>query len=158
MAKSYVLKALRILGLEEILKLSQILLVKEIPLKKAAGDELMSWPEEAARPLTVTPQTDGKVLKFPKEKLHAPPPPPLPESGQSAEDDGAPKNFLETSEMILWQREFSKESEGILMKQDAVKNYQKSTEMYVVKSSGPDGKEKVRFAATHGVLVNKKQA
>jgi hypothetical protein len=34
----------------------------------------------------------------------------------------------------------------------------KSNEMYVVKTPSSDGKDKIRFAATQGVLINKKQA
>ena len=41
---------------------------------------------------------------------------------------------------------------------DAFKGYRKSTEMYVVKTPTHEGKDKIRFASTNGVLVNKKQA
>ena len=45
-----------------------------------------------------------------------------------------------------------------VQKKDAFKGYEKSTEMYVVKTTTHDGKDKLRFAATDGVLINKKQA
>jgi hypothetical protein len=152
--KSYVLKALQILGPEEILKLSQVLAVRTV-MKKAAGAELIEWddaPKKSVRK-NHSPE-EGKVLEFkkgggfPKEPIDDPylEATPLDES----EID------IHSTDLLLWQRELSKEC-GLKSKKDAVQGYRKSTQMYVVKSSGEDGAEKIRFASTNGVLVNKKQ-
>jgi len=39
-----------------------------------------------------------------------------------------------------------------------VNGYKKSADMYVVKTTEVDGKEKIRIASTRGVLIDKKQA
>ncbi len=46
MPKSYVLRALKLLSLEEILKLTTAVKLKTGLLKKAAGQELVSWESE----------------------------------------------------------------------------------------------------------------
>ena len=42
---NFVLRALNLYGLEEILKLSKAMIVKQVPLKKAAGEELIVWDD-----------------------------------------------------------------------------------------------------------------
>ncbi len=154
---SNVLKSLRILGLEEMLKLSQVLQVKQVPLKKAAGEDLVVW-DEAPEKKRHSPPQEAKLLEFPKERSSSARPTPLiePEVSEEAEEKEVP--FLYSSEMMLWQRELSKESEALMSKKGATTGYKKATEMYVVKSQDREGKEKIRFASTNGVLVNKKQA
>lgn len=154
-AKStFVLRALKILGLEEMLKLSQVLHVKQVPLKKAAGEDLIVW-DDAPTIAPKKPEVEAKVLSFPKKTIQDLAP--MPEENPEIDDDKEKPNFL-TSDMVLWQREIAKNSGENVHKLDAFKGYKKSTEMYVVKTPTPEGKDKIRFASTNGVLVNKKQA
>jgi hypothetical protein len=134
----FVLRALKILGLEEMLKLSEVLHVKQAPLKKAAGEDLIVWDDAPTIAPKIQKQEDAKVLSFPKKTINDLAP--MPEASPETEDDKDRPNFL-TSDLVLWQREIAK-----------------STEMYVVKTPTPEGKDKIRFASTNGVLVNKKQA
>lgn len=160
MAKSYVLRALKILGLEEIVRLSQVIKVKPSMMKKAAGEELVSWSDasdqaELNRP--PEPAQLGTILPFKKE------PPKSDQLERPTSADPAQSNDTEipnivSSEFMLWQRELSKDVSAPLMSKEAVKGYSKSTEMYVVKTPSIDGTDKIRFASTKGVLVNKKQA
>lgn len=157
---SYVLRALKILGLEEMLKLSEVLHVKQVPLKKAAGEELIVW-DDAVEPQASPPSRDrskdkeeGKVLAFPKKTINDLAP--LSEDPPPSEEEEAP-SFL-SSDLVLWQREIAKHTGDNIHRLDAFKGYKKSTEMYVVKTPGPEGKDKIRFASTNGVLINKKQA
>ncbi len=50
MAKPFVLRALKILGLEEILNIAEVPKMKKTALKKAAGEELISWDDEPKMP------------------------------------------------------------------------------------------------------------
>lgn len=163
---SYVLQALNILGLEEILKLSEVLHAKQVPLKKAAGEELIVWNTPAEAPAKPVKKEEGKVLAFPKRAITD-----YPELEEDLQEQSAAKEPREKltenlsgneqlmpSDIILWQRELMKDSDEAIQKLDAMKGYQKSTQMYVVKSHLADGKEKIRFASTNGVLINKKQA
>jgi hypothetical protein len=157
-ANSYVLKALRILGLEEMLKLSQSALVKPVVLKKAAGEDLVFWsdaPDEEVTPNSI-PETPGKVLPF--KKNYRPPVEEVPQNkkAKSEASEEEPKHIV-TTEFVLLNREMAKES-AVSAKKDAVKGYARATEMYVVKTSNIEGSESIRFASTNGVLVNKKQA
>lgn len=152
---SFVLRALKILGLEEMLKLSEVLHVKQAPLKKAAGEELIVWDDAPAAVPKKTSKEEARVLSFPKKTIHDLAP--MPEEVPDKEDDKERPNFL-TSDMVLWQREIAKTNGDNVHKLDAFKGYKKSTEMYVVKTPTPEGKDKIRFASTNGVLVNKKQA
>lgn len=160
MAKSaFVLQALKILGLEEMLKLSEVLHVKHAPLKKAAGEELIVWDDSTERPVkkaaTSGDRPDAKILSFPKKTIADLTPPVAPESPHEEEKE---HSNLVTSELVLWQREMARGNEGNIQKLDAFKGYHKATEMYVVKTPTIDGKDKIRFAKTKGVLINKKQA
>jgi hypothetical protein len=151
----FVLKALKILGPEEMLKLTEVLQVEQVPLKMAAGEELIVWDEVSEKPSVKAAETEAKILPFPKKSIHDL----IPLEEESPEDEGeqGPTNLL-TSELILWQREITKEAGGNNQKLNAFKGYKKSTEMYVVKSADIDGKDKIRFAETNGILINKKQA
>jgi hypothetical protein len=161
---SYVLQALNILGLEEILKLSEVLHAKQVSLKKAAGEELIVWNTPAKKPEKKAKKEEAKVLPFPTRAITDYPE--LEEDAPDhslAEERAAAENFSENehvmpSDIILWQRELMKDSDEAIQKLDAMKGYQKSAQMYVVKSHLADGKEKIRFASTNGVLINKKQA
>ncbi|MFP5384998.1 MAG: hypothetical protein ACLGHN_02900 [Bacteriovoracia bacterium] len=160
MAKSsYVLRALKILGLEEMLKLSEVLHVKQVPLKKAAGGEFIVWDDAVEQEAAPTPKSEpkekeGKVLTFPKKTINDLTP--LPEEAEATGEEETP-SFL-SSDLVLWQREIAKHTGDNIHRLDAFKGYKKSTEMYVVKTPGAEGKDKMRFASTNGVLINKKQA
>jgi hypothetical protein len=150
----YVLRALSILGPEEILKLAHVLHREEVSFKQASGDDIVSWGATRPTPKKkeARPETEAKILHFSRpapqveEKIEAP--------GES-ESEG---QQLMSSDVILMQREISRESTSGGQKSSARSGYQKATEMYVVKSKTIDGKEKIRFASTDGVLINKKQA
>jgi hypothetical protein len=152
----FVLKALKILGLEEMLKLAEILNSKAVPMKKAAGEDLVVWsePESQLPPKKKEPQPEGKILNF------KPPKPTEAEIEAKAEQDKLKENpiHLVTAEMMMWQKELTKDSEVSLQKQVAMNGYKKSSDMYVVKTTELNGKEKIRIASTRGVLVDKKQA
>lgn len=156
MAKtSSVLRSLGILGSEEMLKLSEVLKEKQVPMKMAAGEELVVWddsPGEMAQK-RLSPSADAKILEFPTKSIRE-----FsayePERPEGEEQDGK----LLPSDLVLWQREISRESGANIQKLNAMSGYQKSTQMYVVKTKGHEGKTKLRFASTEGILVNKKQA
>ena len=145
----FVFHALGLLGLEEILNLSEVHQTKKVAFKKAAGGELISWDEPPVATPKKVHQDEAKILIFPKG------PQVQEEKREIAVSD---KQHLETSELVLWQREMTKESDSSIQKLEAFKGYKRSTEMYVVKSSTIDGKDKIRFASTEGILVDKKQA
>lgn len=156
MAKStFVLRALKILGLPEILKLSEVLHAKQVPLKKAAGEELIVWDDD----IEIAPKKhqkeapEAKVLPFPKKTISDLEPLPEESNIESSEEDTS----LMSSDLVLWQREVIRHNGG-KTKLEAFKGYKKSTEIYVVKTHENEGKEKIRFASTNGVLINKKQA
>lgn len=156
-AKSSVLQALKILGLEEMLKLSEVLQVMQVPLKQAAGGEHIVWDEEASR----APQKPAKILTFPKKtsvrQNHD-----QVDLEDHLQAQGVPQEvstrLLVETDMLLWQRELARSTDEIFYKQEAFKGYKKATEIYSVKTSDLEGKEKIRFANTKGVLINKKQA
>lgn len=135
-------------------KLSEVLHVKQIPLKKAAGGELIVWDDgDQQAPKRLRLQEDAKILAFTKKTIREL----APLQEESLPKQEKPDSLL-TAEAILWQRELSKQAGETSHKMDAFKGYKKSTEMYVVKTPTLDGKDKIRFASTNGVLVNKKQA
>jgi hypothetical protein len=155
---SLVLRALKILGLEEILKLSEVIHSKQA-LKKAAGaEELILWddapkpvskPELAAEPVA----SEGRVLNFRRPEMlsnHFLSPPPA--------ADPAPGEHLSGTDLMLWQRSMHREASPEQQKRDAFSGYNKLNEMYLVKSDEPAPEKKLRFAATQGVLINKRQA
>lgn len=164
MAKSsIVLRALGLLGLEEVLKLSEVASERHMPLKKAVGEDLLAWdgPQSKKRSRH-RPDEGGQILEFPNRKsIHEfseleNAPPPSPPGAPGEEGDERPS--LISSDMLLWQRELSKETGVSINKVDAFKGYQKFTQMYVVKTESPEGKQTIRFASTDGILINKKQS
>lgn len=155
MAKSsYVLRALKILGLEEVLKLSEVLNVRQVSLKKAAGDDFIVWDSTSVEKVEVEKTEPlGKVLSFPKKSIH--------DLEKLPEENGSPQEIPENliqSDLLLWQRDVGRSKEIPVHRKDAFNGYKRATEMYVVKESTVEGKSKIRFASTNGVLVNKKQA
>lgn len=161
-AKSFVLQALKIFSLDEILRLSQALKVKSSLMKKAAGQELIFWSDASedqqteANPIS---SEEAKILPF---RQNTP-------SGQN-ESQLIPlksPNPIETSDPsiiglisneLLFLKEITKNPDNPALKKEAIEGYLKVTDIYVVKTSTNDGKDKIRFASTQGVLINKKQA
>ncbi len=150
----YVLRALSILGPEEILKLAHVLHREEASLQRASGDDIVSWKDQkpSAPRKDNKHQTEAKILHFTK------PTPQIEEKAVEVETTSSDDAHILSAEVILMQREISRESSSETHKVAAKSGYQKATEMYIVKSQTLDGKEKIRFASTNGVLVNKKQA
>ncbi len=162
MAKtSFVLRALNLLGLEDILNLSEILHVKQIVRKKAAGEELIVWEETEdtvhTKPLNLkAPDQDAKILDFPKVATQLPHTPA--QISPSDSEQGEETYALMPSELVMWQRELGRQTGERQHKRDAFNGYSKATEMFVAKDTGAEGKPKNRVVSTNGVLVNKKQA
>lgn len=152
----FVLKALKILGPEEILKLSEVLQVKRTPLKQAAGGEFVVWDdaveEKAEKPRE---ESQARVLPFPKKSVLNLPSLPDPALEKAPESEG---ETMIHSDLILFQRERGKEVSAKGHQLEASSGYKKATEMYVVKTTDLDGKDKIRFAQINGVLIDKKQA
>ncbi len=150
----YVLRALCILGPEEILKLAHVLNREEVSFKKASGDDVIFWKQEitAAKKREARPETEAKILQFKR------PTPVVEEASQNVSEETSPELKILSSEVILIQREISRETSTEVHKSAAKSGYSKASEMYVVKSKTLDGKQNIRFASTNGVLINKKQA
>ena len=148
------MRALCILGPEEILKLAHILHREEVSFKKASGDDFVFWKEgkEAPKKPESRPKTEAKILHFSRPTPQVEDKAEVPEETNSTEG-----GQIMSAEIVLLQREISRDSTSGTQKASAKSGYQKATEMYVVKST-IDGKEKIRFASTNGVLINKKQA
>ena len=157
MTKSnFALKALRILGPEEVLKLSEILHERQVPLKKVAGDDFGGWDDAVDKkpPKKMVEQEPAKILAFPKKARDL----------ESYQEDVPENSHSEipalegANDALLWQREITRNNSHNISKLQAFSGYKKATEMYVVKVPTAEGKDKITFAATAGVLVNKKQA
>lgn len=147
---SFVIRALSLLGLNEILGLSNV----KIPMKKAVGEEILFWDDDFEANHSKHQPEEATVLSFPKKTINQIE---LMQPSSSGEE-GLSSTGIVASELLLLQREISKHSGEHGQKLEAFKGYRKSTEMYVVKTPSEDGKDKIRFAATDGILVNKKQA
>jgi hypothetical protein len=153
---SSILQALSLLGPEEILKLSELHSESLVQLKKAAGEDLIVWNDPPEK--QEFHKEEAKVLAFPiKKSVHDFSELPAPEIEVPPEDDSENSSLVH-SELVLWQREVNKGSDGAIKKLGAFKGYLKSTQMYVVKNESAEGNSKIRFASTDGILVNKKQA
>jgi hypothetical protein len=148
--RSFVFQALSLLGPEEILNLTRVLLQSKVVFKKAAGAESVLIPNVPID--SSAPKAEAKVLSFPvpKEPLKDPPP-------ENKKVDDQSSRGLGGSDLLLWQNDAKKDSGGA-QKREALKKYQKTTQTFAVKSEDTDGKTKLRFADTNGVLVDKKQA
>lgn len=145
------------------MKLARAIKVKPSMMKKAAGQELISWSDASEleeSPSELEARSPDNILPFQKSLRN--PVSPLPQKSEpkeeSAPGEEADIPHLVSADFILWQRELSRDPNGGMQTKEAVKGYSKATEMYVVKTPSADGKDKIRFASTQGVLVNKKQA
>ena len=141
-------------------KLSKSALVKPVMMKRAAGEDLIVWSDASEEAQAKTQEgTLGVVLPFKKQ---------LSDFAKISESTFEANNLKDppveapspiySSEFMLWNKELIKESSLPVLKKEAVKEYARSAEMYVVKTSTVEGKDKIRFASTNGVLVDKKQA
>jgi hypothetical protein len=162
-AKSNVLKALRIFSLEEMLSLSQAANIKPVLMKKAAGEDLLAWTDAPSvaveRHAKGSEERQGVVLPFKSKvtdssKISES----APVVGDTEQGQGELPSSLFSTESMLWSKELSRDSSAPTLKKDAAKEYARSAEMYVVKTTTIEGKDKIRFASTNGVLVDKKQA
>lgn len=161
-SKSFVLQALKIFSLEEILRLSQALKVKSSLMKKAAGQELVFWGEATEDQETTqkkSEQQEAKVLPFKNTPDSHPPEGQFisSESANPAPISNPPVLGLVSNE-LLFLKEITKNPDNPMLKKEAIEGYLKATDIYIVKSSTIEGKDKIRFASTQGVLINKKQA
>lgn len=152
--KAFVLSALGILGPDEILKLSAITHHTQVAFKMAAGEELVSWVKDEQLPAQPQQKLDARIIPFPKKSFM--PEALVPEKAEEVDEDDAPK--ILSSDVVLLQRELTREIDENAHKLNASSGYKKATEMYVIKGDPAAGKERIRFASTNGVLVNKKMA
>ncbi len=157
--KSFVLRALKILGLEEILKLSELLKRSQSSLKKVVPTETSQ--EDASYEETSRPLEKGlpEVLIFPTK-------PQVPNSDLIPEGEG-PKfqlnheindKLTDESELFLLQHEYSKLHEGNIQRLDALREYQKTAQTYQIQQKSEGGKSVRKIISTNGILINKKQA
>jgi hypothetical protein len=136
MSNLYVLGALKIFTYDEMLTIAQSN-KSRAALKKAAGAELVVWEDDSASvDEAIVPE--GKVLAFKRKD----------------EGDGGEEVESADTELLFWQRNHAPRGGS----KEVVKGYKKATETFMVKTKDVEGKEKISFAATHGVLINKKQA
>lgn len=145
-----VLRALSVLSLEEILKLSSS--EEEIlAFEQVAGGEWINAPQ-AKRSVT-----QAKILSFPTSHesgalvrdLE-----PLQEEGESGDFGGLNELSLD---FILTQREFWKRGVESMGLAAAIEEYLRLLQVISIKESSEEGKEKIRFITTQGLLVDKKQ-
>ena len=145
-----VLRAISVLSLEEILKLSSS--EEEIlAFEQVAGGEWSSAPQ-ARRP-----SSPAKILSFPspeKKANLARDLEPLPEEGESLDLEGLQELSLD---FILSQRELWKRGVQSLGLATAIEEYLRQLQVISIKESSDEGKEKIRFITTQGLLINKKQ-
>jgi hypothetical protein len=157
--KSFVLRALKILGLEEILKLSELLKRNQGSLKKVVPTETSQEDasyEGASRPLE---KGLSEVLIFPT-KHQGPNSDLIPEGEghKSQLTDEINDKLTDESELFLLQHEYSKLHEGTVQRLDALREYQKIAQTYQVQQKSDDGKSVRKIISTNGILINKKQA
>lgn len=153
--KSSILEALCLYDQEKILDLCKILLEKKIPLKKAAGEDILfSSPSTGKSPIGGAFEK-SQQKKIERQLFLVPSEEEVKEKKKKKKEEE--EDFRLNSELIMWQREASKEIETIMKKTDAVKGYKQNNQLYVVKKETKKGESKLKFASTHGVLVDKKQ-
>lgn len=155
--KSSVLKALRILGPEEILKLSETHQERNVLNKKAVGGEFIVWDEQ------ITPRPPGRKSNPKKSQTESvaqiiPFPQGSYSQAQTQNDKQDESRDLLSSEDLLKERNSAKISEENAKKNEAFKKYANSNKTLAVKSLDIDGKTDVREVSTQGVLINKKVA
>lgn len=152
---SNVLKALCILGPEEILKLSEVVHQKHQALKKAAGEDLVVWGEDS-KEVRAKKSVGAKILPFPESILKSA----EPEDNIRAEksNSSGADTEVDTTELLLKQREINRTLEDSTHKLEAANGYKQSTSSYLVHTVSVDGVKEHRHARTTGVLIDKKIA
>lgn len=145
--KNSILRALSVLSLDDILKLSSV--DEEIlAFEQVAGGEWLSAPEPRR------PRTEAKVLTFASpEHVKVKDLEPLKE-GEEAELGGLKELSLD---FILTQRKLWKEGVSQFGLTSAIEKYLSQVQIISIKEKGHQGKERIRFIATQGLLVDKKQ-
>lgn len=150
---SHILKAFSIIGPEEILKLSESVATGHG--KMVSGDSFLVWGEEQEPELKTEALKEADIIPFPQnKKLFEPLVEPVPET--PTEEATVPA-FL-SGELALMQRELARESEEAITRMSAKSGYKSATNLFVIKTKDLEGKSKIKFASTNGVLVDKKQA
>lgn len=150
------MSCLKILGLQEMLKLSEVIHSRSLPLKQVSGGGFIVGDAQDERPKSKPKkeEKEAKVIPFPqKQEIKEEPPargPPLPAIALET-------TFL-ASEEILNQLEIAKEMSGVLQKHRALEEYKQGQNVHMVKSKDSEGKTQVRFAKTKGVLIDRKLA
>ncbi len=129
------------------------MLEKKVPLKRAAGEDLVIMSDDAPTRKPTKIQEDNLLAFSTPAKSGVQ----KDQSQQDSQLNQGESPFIE-SDLHLWQRETSKDNGGSIKKTEAFKGYKQSTQLYVVKQESNDGKNKLKFASTNGVLVDKKQA
>lgn len=149
MKQTSVLRALSILSLADILQLSAV--EEEIvAFKQVAGGEWVSASEPPRK------RPEGKILSFPSspqlkvKDLEA-----LPLAGEEIAASGEGEL---TMDFILSQRRLWKEGVAKLGLLAAIDCYLNQVQIISIKEKNPEGKERIRFISTQGLLVNKKQS
>ena len=110
-ASQFVFRALSILSLEQILKLTKVLRLKQGQLKKAAGEELISWDDTPTQKSESEAEAGGKVLPMTSRKSGLPSieMPATDEEIKKKKDEEESSTLL-TSDIILWQREITRDT------------------------------------------------
>jgi len=148
--KSFVLKALYIYDLDDVLQLCSILLEKKVPLNRAVGDGFETMGSNmGTRSAKKTTKADN-IASLKLVDLDA-------RKKEKEEQERKEFDTKLNSELLLWQREASKAPGDSIKRVDAANGYKQSSQLYVVKQETSDGKNKLKFASTRGVLVDKKQ-
>ena len=135
MNNAYVLSALKIFTQDYMLSIAQTS-QSRAALRKAAGEELVGWHEDRPYSPKRGVESEARILEFPRASV------------------GAKGEESDSNLLFFWQRSHRPDN----LKEEFIEGYRKATEIYMVKTKDQEGKQKIRFASTHGVLVNKKQA
>ncbi len=161
MTKSFVLKALRIFSLDEMLKLSEAAKINSSEFKKAAGDDSVDWPapsqgvDSLRQDLFSRLPQEAEIIPFKRPSV---PPEKVEDKKPQKTMNEKGSETLSATDFLLWQRELSRDCHSSHVKKEAMKGYSKIAEMYVVKTNQEGETDKIRFASTNGVLVDKKQS
>ncbi len=153
--KSIVLSALKILGLEEMLKLSEVIENKQKPHYGVVDEEIIVWDDGAKDDENNKGSPLEKIILFPEKTVSS-----IDLVGPK-EDPVIPDNSsgLLHLDLILRQREIlKKHNEESFQKNEAISEYRKTNAAHIVRVSTSGGKHVVRSIATNGILINKKQA
>lgn len=142
-----VLRALSVLSLEEILRLSSA--EEEIlAFEQVAGGEWITGPKCAP--------TGAKVISFPERKKA------LSVTDLEPIIEGEPADFEVLNELsldfILTQRELWKKGGAQMGLVGAIDEYLQQVKVIAITEKVSDEKEKIRFITTQGLLINRKQS